>query len=399
MRARNKLSVKKVASLTRPGVYSDGDGLYLRVRPCGSRSWLFIFHLDGRRREMGLGSDLDVSLAKARDKAASARALVLEGSDPQRARQAERAQVQAAAAPVITFGAFATDLVDSIEDGFKNAKHRQQWRNSLATHAASLLPLAIGEVGTDAIVAVLQPIWLAKAETASRVRGRIERVLDAAKAKGLRSGENPARWRGHLELLLPRQTQVKVKHHPALPFAQIGPFMTALRQRPATAARALEFIILTAARSGEVRGLKWGELDLAGKVWTVPADRMKAGVIHEVPLSDAALAILEAVRPDVVRPDAVVFKAPQGSALSDMSMTQLLRRMDRGDITVHGFRSTFRDWAGEATEHAREDAELALAHTVASATERAYRRGRALEKRRRLMDDWAAYCGMDAGRE
>lgn len=285
------------------------------------------------------------------------------------------------------------DLLDSIEDGFKNPKHRQQWRNTLTTYAASMSAVPIGEVATEHVLAALQPIWLTKAETASRVRGRIERVLDAAKAKGLRTGENPATWRGHLELLLPKQTNIQVKHHAALPFAEIGAFMRDLHQRPANAARALEFTILTAARSGETRGMTWGEVDLEAKLWTVPAERMKAGVMHQVPLSDAAAAILKALRPDNAENDWIVFQAPRGGQMSDMALSQLLKRMSRPDITVHGFRSTFRDWAGEATQFGREEVEMALAHTIESAVERAYRRGRALEKRRDLMTAWADYCG------
>lgn len=263
---------------------------------------------------------------------------------------------------------------------------------SLTTHAADLLQLRIEEVGTEHVLAALQPIWLTKAETASRVRGRIERVLDAAKAKKLRSGENPAAWKGHLELLLPKQTQIKVKHHAALPFAMIGEFTAELAQRPGTAARALEYTILTAARSGETRGMTWSEVDLEAKVWTVPAERMKAGADHQVPLSDAAVSVLMAVMPDEPLPRSIVFPAPRGGQMSDMAFSALLKRMGRSNITTHGFRSSFQDWVGEATDFAREDAEMALAHTITSAVERAYRRGRAVDKRRGLMEAWAAYC-------
>lgn len=395
MRARNKLNVRQVAGLSKAGVYSDGGGLYLRVRQCGSKSWLFIYQYEGKRREMGLGSDLDVSLAKAREKASAARHLVLDGIDPLAERRSTKARVPA---KVITFGNFATELIETIEDGFKNAKHRQQWKNSLVTHAASIWPMAIETVAAEHILEALKPIWLTKAETASRVRGRIERVLDAAKVKGLRTGENPAIWRGNLELLLPKQTQIKVKHHAALPFKEVPLFMAALAGRPAVAARALEFTILTAARSGETRGMTWCEIDLEAKVWTVPAERMKAGAEHQVPLSDVALAALETVKPEAPAPQAIVFPAPRGGQMSDMAFSALLKRMDRGDITTHGFRSTFRDWVGEATNFAREDAEMALAHTISSAVERAYRRGRALEKRRGLMDAWAQWCSSATNR-
>lgn len=387
-RARNKLSARQVATLTEPNIYSDGGGLYLRIRTSG-RSWFFIGTLHGKRIELGLGSALDITLAKARERAAQIRAMLLDGIDP----RVERAKAKIAARPVVTFGAFAMELVDDIEDGFKNPKHRQQWRNTLKTYAKPLFEVPVNEVTTEQILAVLQPIWLSKAETASRLRGRIERILDAAKVKGLRTGENPARGRGHLDLLLPKRGKASVKHHAALPFTEIAGFMTSLAQRPAVAARALEFTILTAARSGEARGMTWGEVNLEDKLWTVPASRMKAQVQHEVPLSEAAIAVLMAVKEDGLKPTDFVFPAPRGGSLSDMALSQLLKRMERDDITVHGFRSTFRDWAGETTRFEREEVEMALAHTVASAVERAYRRGRALEKRRALMAAWATYCG------
>ena len=386
-RARNKLNVKQVASLTRVGVYSDGGGLYLRVRPSG-RSWVFIGTLNGKRQEMGLGSDLDVTLAQAREKAATARALVLDGKHPRESRPTAPKAIEVP----ITFGAFSKELVASIEDGFRNPKHRQQWRNTLTTYAAPIADVAIDEVTTEQILGVLQPIWLSKPETASRVRGRIERVLDAAKARGLRFGENPARGRGHLDLLLPKRSNAEVKHHAALPFAEIANFMIQLRKRPATAAKALEFTILTAARSGETRGATWAEIDFDQKVWTIPGSRMKAGATHQVPLCDPAQALLRALKPEVPKPTDLVFPAPRGGPLSDMAMSQLLKRMGRPDITAHGFRSTFRDWAGETTQFGREEVEMALAHTITSSTERAYRRGRALEKRREIMETWGKFC-------
>ena len=389
-RARNKLSARQVATLTEPKVYSDGGGLYLRVRASG-RSWFYIGTLDGKRIELGLGSALDVPLAKAREKASAIRTMLLDGIDPRVERA--KAKVKAEEKPVVTFGVFAMELVDDIQEGFKNPKHRQQWRSTLKAYAKPLFDVPINQISTEQILGVLQPIWLTKAETASRLRGRIERVLDAAKAKGLRSGENPAQGRGHLDLLLPKRSKASVKHHPALPFAKIITFMSDLSKRPAVTARALEFLILTAARSGEVRGMTWGEVNLEDKLWTVPAERMKAEAVHEVPLSDAAIAILRTVKEDGLEPTDIVFPAPRGGALSDMALSQLLKRMKHGDITVHGFRSTFRDWAGEKTQFGREEVEMALAHTVASSVERAYRRGRALEKRRELMSAWAKFCG------
>jgi len=388
MHVRGRLHVRQLPTLTSPGVYADGGGLYLRVRPSGTRAWIYVCMIKGRRREMGLGSILDVSLAKAREKAAEARAAFLEGRDP----IAERAAAAAPAIAPITFGAFSDALIDDIEGGFRNEKHRKQWRSTLKTHAATLLEKSISEISTDDVVEVLKPIWLAKPETASRVRGRIERVLDAAKAKGHRSGENPARWRGHLDLLLPRRAKASKNHHAALPFAAVADFMRDLKARPALAARALEFTILTAARSGETLGMTWSEVDLDQRLWTVPAERMKAGAEHQVPLSRRAVDILKAVRPNKVRAGDLVFQSNGGAKLSNMAMAMLLRRMGQDEVTVHGFRSTFRDWAGETTSFPREDVEMALAHTIESKAERAYRRGRALEKRRELMDAWARFC-------
>ena len=400
-RARNKLTARQVATIGKIGVHSDGGGLYLRVRPSG-RSWFYIGSLDGKRFELGLGSSLDVSLAKAREMAAKVRLQLIEGIDPMSDRTraaAERNRIKyeqdaakSGKASVITFGAYAKDLIASIEDGFKNPKHRQQWRNTLETYAKPLADVPIAEVTTDNVLAVLEPIWLSKPETASRVRGRIERVLDAAKVKGLRDGENPARGRGHLDLLLPKRNKTAVKHHSALPFADLPKFMIELSKRPAVAARALEFTFLTAARSGETRGMTWAEVDFEKMLWTVPGSRMKASILHEVPLSNAAMLVLSALNDEGLKPTDFVFPAPRGGSLSDMALSQLLKRMNRPDITVHGFRSTFRDWAGDKTQFGREEVEMALAHTVESSVERAYRRGRALEKRRELMSAWAEYC-------
>ena len=386
-RARNKLNVKQVAGLTKPGIYSDGGGLYLRVRASG-RSWFFIGTLHGKRQEMGLGSAFDVSLAKARERAAAAREMIVDGRDPRDSRPNKPELVE----KPMTFGNYAIQYLDEIDDGFKNPKHRQQWRNTLKTYAEPIWQVPIADVQTNHVLDCLQPIWLSKPETASRVRGRIERVLDAARAKGLRQGDNPARARGHLLILLPKRDKVQVKHHPALPFDKVSAFMVELRRRSESAARALEFAILTAARSGEVRGMTWGEVDLTAKLWTVPKERMKAGKDHEVPLSENALAVLTALKNQKHLHSDPVFAAPRGGPFSDMALTQLLKRMGRSNITVHGFRSTFRDWAGDETQFEREVIEMALAHAVASKTEAAYRRGRALDKRRGLMSAWADYC-------
>jgi len=388
MRIRNKLNVKQLPSLTSPGVYSDGGGLYIRVRPSGSRSWLYIGALSGKRREVGLGSVFDISLAQARAKAAEIRAAFLEGREP----VARRALKAAPAPQQKTFGMVASDLMDDIEGGLRNDKHRKQWRSTLKTYAASLQELPVADITTEDVSDCLKPIWLKVPETARRVRGRIERVLDAAKAKGYRSGENPARLRGHLDLLLPRQDKGGAKHHAAMPFTEVSVFMVQLQGKDSISARALEFAILTAARTGEVLGMTWDEVDFDHAVWTIPGSRMKAGEEHQVPLSRAALAILKNLRDTRSGPCPIVLPGRGGSMLSNMAMTMLLRGMGHAEFTVHGFRSTFRDWAGEVTTFAREDVEMALAHTVASKTERAYRRGRALEKRRGLMQAWAAFC-------
>lgn len=398
MHVRSRLNVRQLSSLIEPGVYADGGGLYLRVRKSQrrqrdhsappTRSWLYVCMINGRRREVGLGSALDVSLANARDLASGARAAFREGRDPIEERKLARRE----AAAHITFGEFADALIDDIESGFRNEKHRKQWRSTLKTHASSLTNKMIDAIETEDVLEVLKPIWLELPETASRVRGRIERILDAAKAKGHREGENPARWRGHLDLLLPRRSKVAKGHHAAMPFGDIAEFVDDLGRREALAARALEFTILTAARSGETLGATWAEINLDQALWTVPADRMKAGAEHQVPLSPEVVSLLRKLRPKKVKDEDLVFQSAAGAKLSNMSMAMLLRRMDRGSVTVHGFRSTFRDWVGETTNFAREDVEMALAHAIESKTERAYRRGRALEKRRKLMDAWARYC-------
>lgn len=289
---RGRLHRRQLPGLTKPGVYADGAGLYLRVRTSGTRSWIFVCMIKVKRREMGLGSILHVPLAKARERAGYARTAFLEGRDP----IAERTATQQTEAAPATFGTFADDLIDDIQEGFRNEKHRKQWPSTLKMHAAELLEKPLAEIDTDAVVEVLKPIWLTKAETASGVRGRIERVLDAAKAKGLRTGENPARRRGHLDLLLPRRPKTSKGHHAALAFADAADFMRDLRSRSALAARALELTILTAARSGETLGMTWSEVDLEHALWTVPGERMKAGVEHQVPLSAHAVAILKALR-------------------------------------------------------------------------------------------------------
>ena len=385
MARRGKALTTRKVETAKPGKYEDGYGLRLVVAESGARKWVFRYMLAGKRVEMGLGSVPTVSLAEARQRAADARRLVKAGTDPVSARRVERA----AQAEGDTFGAFALKLLDTIEAGFRNAKHRAQWRNTLTTYAAPIWNKRLAHIETDDVLACLRPIWTAKAETASRVRGRIERVLDAAAARGLRSRDNPARWRGHLANLLPKRPQHV--HHAAMPFDDLPAYVARLRESDGISARALEFTILTAARSGEVLGAGWSEIDLVAKVWTVPASRMKAARKHRVPLSERAVEILSALAAVKIG-DYVFPGAKRGSPLSVMALTMVMRRTGAGNFTVHGFRSAFRDWAGERTNFPREVAEAALAHVVGDETERAYRRGDALEKRRALMEAWAIFC-------
>lgn len=386
-RTLNRLSDRGIKGLTTPGRYADGGNLYLRVRPGGSCQWVFFFRGRGKLKEMSLGGYPKFSLKEAREKAAAARAIAKAGGDPLTARREAKAK-EASAEP---FGRFAIELIDSIESGFKNLKHRWQWRQTLTAHCRPIWDTPIDEIDATGVLACLVPIWETKSETASRLRGRIERVLGAAKARGLRSGENPAAWRGNLEVLLPKRRRLTRGHHPALPYVEMPAFMADLRGRDAMAALALEFCILTATRTGETLGAEWREIDLDTALWIVPASRMKVAKEHRIPLSRRALHILAKLT--TVRTSRFVFPGPHpGKALSNMAMMMLLRRMRQGGLTVHGFRSAFRDWAGNETPFAREIAEAALAHVVGDAVERAYRRGDALEKRRAMMEAWAQWC-------
>ncbi|MGA0594920.1 tyrosine-type recombinase/integrase [Enterovirga sp. CN4-39] len=392
-RAVNKLNARGVATISQPGRYSDGGGLYLQVDPGGARRWLFIYRSGSKQREMGLGSIGAVSLADARRKRDEARKQLADGLDPIDTRRKAAAEV----APVVTFGAFADQLVPELAKGFRNDKHIAQWSSTLKTYAAPLRSKPISEIGTEEVLQVLRPIWTEKSETASRLRGRIERILDAARAKGLRTGENPARWRGHLDQLLAKRRRLTRGHHAALPFEQMPSFVAELRERQAAAALALEFLILTAARSGEVLGARWSEIDRHARVWTVPPERMKAGRPHRVPLVERAIAILDEM--DEVRRGELIFSSFRADRpLSNMAFSALLKRM-KVDVTAHGFRSSFRDWVGEATDFPREVAEAALAHAVGNAVERAYRRGDALDKRRELMAAWADFLEQPAERK
>jgi integrase len=383
------LSARKVATAG-PGRHSDGRGLLLVVRPSGARSWILRYQVAGRRRDFGLGPWPEVSLAEARERALAARRLTKAGRDPIAERRREQGQG-------MTFRSAAEALIEAKRPGWRNAKHAEQWSSTLETYAYPKLgSLDVNTVDITAVLDVLRPIWTIKTETASRVRQRIEAVLDYATATRARTGDNPARWRGHLDHLLPRPSKVRaVQHHAALDWRQAPAFMVQLAKRQGIDARALAFTILTAARSGEVRGMKWGELDLDDAVWTVPASRIKAGREHRVPLQPAAINVLG----EPGEANELVFPSPvkAGNPLSDAALAAVLMRMGYGNITVHGFRSTFRDWAGETTSHAREVIEAALAHKLKDKAEAAYARGDLFRKRRRLMQDWAAHLAATGG--
>ena len=396
-----KLSAIEVAKAKGPAVLHDGGGLYLRVSATGAKSWVFRFQIDGKRRDMGLGPYPDVSLADARGRATDHRKQRLDGIDPLDAKEAQRQAQRLAVAKGRTFRECAAEFIAKNRAGWRNAKHRQQWENTLATYVYPTFgELPVSAIDAGLVVQVLDPIWAEKPETASRVRGRIEAVLDAATVRGFRQGPNPAMWKGNLAHILPARTKIrKVAHHAALPFDDMPAFLAALRGRNGMAARALEFAALTAARTGEVLGALWGKIDLAAKIWTVPAPKMKGGREHRVPLSDAALSVLEKARPLALTTDgapdpaAPVFPGPRRALpMSNMTMLMLLRRMKRDDLTAHGFRSTFSDWAAERTAYPREVVEMALAHAIENKVEAAYRRGDLFEKRRRLMADWARFC-------
>jgi integrase len=378
----NRLHARAVTAIAKFGRHADGGGLYLSVSPNGGRRWVFLFRWQGKPTEIGFGSARDVPLARARELASQARSKLAEGINPRGFRTASEGA---------TFGECADRVVEAMSPSWRNEKHQAQWKMTLREYAAPIRGLPVDKVTTDDVLAILKPLWNEKPETASRLRGRVERVLDAAKAQGLRSGENPARWRGHLDHLLPRPKKLARGHHPAMPYDELASFIARLREREANSALALELCILTAARSGEILGMRWSEVDLDKKTWTVPANRMKAGREHRVPLSRRAVAILSQLEKlkagDFVFPGQVCDKP-----LSNMAMEMVLRRMKIEEATVHGFRSTFRDWAGNVSNFPREVVETALAHVIGDKAEQAYRRSDALEKRRKLMEAWAAYC-------
>jgi integrase len=392
-RKLNRLTAVEVRASDKKGMYHDGGGLYLQVSSSGTKSWIFRFTLDGRAREMGLGPLHAIALADARKRAAECRRMRLDGIDPIEARSEHRSWKKLEAARGMTFDACAAAYLDAHKDSWRNAKHREQWRNTLGSYAGPVFgSLPVQAVDLTLVMKALEPIWKAKPETASRLRGRIEAVLDWAKVRGYRVGENPARWRGHLDKLLPARAKIqKVEHHPALPYNELGDFSEALRGQDGIAARALEFLILTAARTGEIIGARWDEVDLNDKIWVVPGARMKAGREHRVPLSGPALAIIKKMN-EIRESDFVFPGGRKGMPLSNMAMLALLKRIGRHDLTSHGFRSTFRDWAAERTNFPREVVEMALAHTIENKVEAAYRRGDLFQKRRQLMEGWARFC-------
>jgi integrase len=384
-----KLTARQVQTLTRPGFFGDGLGLYLQVAPSGSKSWVYRYQRNGRRRDLGLGGVTAVSLAEARERAADARRLLVRGIDPIEARRSERINAAVTTAKAISFKEAAERYIAAHRAGWRNAKHASQWTATLETYVYphfGELPIEAVDVGL--VLKALEPIWSAKPETASRVRGRIEAVLDWGASRGYRQGDNPARWRGHIENLLPKRSKVRrIEHHAALPYTEMSAFMAALREHDGIGARALEFAILTAARTGEVIGARWDEINLADRVWTIPGERMKTGKEHRVPLSRSALAILDQMAA-IRLGDAVFPSLRTGQPLSNMALLMTLRRMGRSDLTAHGFRSSFRDWAAESTNFPAEVAEMALAHAVGDRVEAAYRRGDLFQKRRLLAEAW-----------
>lgn len=385
-----RLSPELVANTNKPGMYSDGLGLYLQVSVWKTKSWLFRYQRFNKLRSLGLGPCHTVTLSEARKRAKQARLMLLDGLDPIDAKREKRNA--AMETPLMTFDQCAAAYIDAKKPGWKNAKHADQWTNTISTYASPIIgKFPVATVDTGLVMKVLQPIWTTKTETATRLRSRIESILGWATVSGYRTGENPARWRDHLDNLLAKRSKVKkVEHHPALPYEEMGAFMANLREQKGVAALALEYTILTASRTGEVIGARWNEIDLPSKTWTIPPERMKADKEHLVPLCDRAIEILEELQP--LGGEFVFHGLKPDKPLSNMAMLSLLKRMERSDLTVHGFRSTFRDWAAEQTAYPHEMAEMALAHAVSNKTEAAYRRGNLFKKRIRMMQDWQKHC-------
>ncbi|MBX9453609.1 MAG: integrase arm-type DNA-binding domain-containing protein [Mesorhizobium sp.] len=401
------LNAKRIATLNEPGRYRDPEtrGLYLQVGRTGTKSWLLRYELNGRERFHGLGSLDDFGLKEARERARAARQKIADGIDPIEVKRAERAARAAEAAKTVTFEEAARKYYEQNEPRWRNRKAAAQFLSTLEEYVFPVFKDAsVADVDTPLVLKALEGVhpkhpgktlWMAIPETANRVRGRIENVLNWATTRGYREGENPARWRGHLQNVLPSRGQIqRVEHHPAMLYSELPAFMADLSARDGVAAKALEFTVLTAARTGEVIGATWDEIDLDGKVWTVPAGRMKASKEHRVPLSDRACKVLRSLPRE--KDNSFVFIGARASGLSNMAMASVLKRMERNDVTVHGFRSTFRDWAAERTGYQNHIVEMALAHTIGSAVERAYRRGDMFEKRTRLMNDWSQYCANPA---
>jgi integrase len=398
-RRGNKLTAAAVRAANKPGLYGDGHNLYLQVSVFGTKAWLLRYMIDGQARKMGLGPLHIISLAEARKRASEARLKVHDGIDPIDERKAQRGRKKLEAAKTITFRECADKYIEANRAGWKNAKHADQWFATFnetkrgrrvfpaATQAINDLP--VSAIDTGLVLKALELIWAKTPESASRVRGRIEAVLAWAKVRQYRVGENPARWRGHLDKILPKRAKLTRGHHDAVPYAELPAFMDDLRRRPGLSARALEFTILTTARTGETIGARWAEIDLDAKLWTIPAARTKAGRGHRVPLSDRALDVLSALPRES---DFVFMGARGGRPLGSSAMLNLARAMRGAGATVHGFRSTFRDWAAEQTSYPNELCEIALAHAVSDKVEAAYRRGDMMEKRRRLVSDWASFC-------
>lgn len=393
--AVGKLTSLKVAKLDEPGMYADGGGLYLRITKVGTKNWVFRFMLNGRARWMGMGPVALYGLQEARNKALDARRLRHEGFDPIDSRRATRLKQRFETAKAISFDECSSAYIKAHRAGWRNAKHGAQWEATIATYAKPIIgALSVQSIDTGLVLKVLEPIWTVKPETASRVRQRIEKILDWARVRGYRTDENPARWKGHLDKLLPATAKVRrVVHHAALPYAELPGFLAELHQQEGVAADALEYLVLTAARTGEVIGARWTEVNWHDKTWALPGERMKAGREHRVPLSPRALAVLERVHALRHADDGFVFPgARRGKPLSNMSLLMLLRRMGKNEVTPHGFRSSFRGWAAERTNFPAEVAEMALAHTVSDKTVAAYNRTDLFERRRRLMQQWSMFC-------
>ena len=394
-RTLNRLSVVKVEKAKASGMYADGGGLYLRVAEGGSKQWIYRYVTNGRCRDMGIGPVHVLTLAEAREKARDASKLRLEGVDPIASKRARMAALKAAEAKAMTLGDCVKGFIKDNEASWTSRKHRQEWERSLIKYAFPLLgSLPVAAIDTPLVLRVLKPIWSTTPESASRVRGRIENVIGWATIHGYRSGDNPARWNGHLEHALP--AVVKGDHHAALPYAEVPAFMTKLREQTSVPAKCLEFLILTSTRLDEAREATWDEIDLDQRLWIIPASRMKGRREHRVPLSTAALAVLQDML--ATRQSDYVFPGVySGKAIGKNTPRGLVRQLTGRPVTVHGFRSSFRDWAAERTSFPREVAEMALAHAIPSAVEAAYRRSDLFEKRRRLMDAWAEFCGKPQG--